>query len=135
MGSCPNVPGVWYVVSQNDKNLKEELKSQRDSITNALESLVYSRCSGVSYAELDAVCAYLKWNMEYTRFEEDKARDRDTMQAEKDAALALARLQFRQKNGRLLERFVWEWCPLYRVLVAACLLNALPPMPWVHNSE
>lgn len=58
-------------MSQNDKNLSNDLKAMRDSIMTALESHVYIRCFDESYRELDNVCTYLQWTIDYSRFEED----------------------------------------------------------------
>ena len=48
----------WFAFAQANKNLPEEIKAVRHSISAAMDLLVASRGANEAYYELDKVCAY-----------------------------------------------------------------------------
>ena len=138
--SCHVLQGVLadcLLFAQADKNLPEDIKAVRHSISSAMDLLVASRGANEAYPELDKVCAYLQWTRDYAKFLETSRDYIKRKKAEINAKVSGARDEFREKNAMLREKVIWEWCPFWRILIDPFdeIFQQLPPLPWRHDRK
>lgn len=104
--------------AQSDKNLTEEVKSIRDTISASMDTLVADRGAGEPYRGLDEVCKYFQWSVDNTRLEEDYKNAVARTKEDNLATVEGVVYEFRKKNSLLREQILWEWSPLWQVLSA-----------------
>ena len=132
---------VWVLdycltFAQADRNLHEDIKAVRHSISAAMDLLVASRGANEPYPELEKVCAYLQWTRDYATFLETSRDYIKTKKAEINAKVSGAREDFREKNAMLREKIIWEWCPIWRILIDhKDIFERLPALPWRHDRK
>ena len=108
----------------------------RHSITEAMDLLVASRGANEAYPELDKVCAYVHWIREHARFLETSRDYIKTQKAEITARVTRAREEFRERHALLREQILWDWCPIWRILIRRPgIFDKLPSLPWKHDSK
>ena len=125
-----------FTVEQADKNLPEDIKAIKHSISAAMDLLVASRGANKPYPELRKVCAYLQWIRDYDKFIETSREYIKRRKAEINAKVSGAKAEFREKNAMLRERIIWEWCPFWKILRDhEEIFQQLPALPWRHDGQ
>lgn len=126
----------WWTSKKCDKHLGEEVKAIREDISASMDQLVASRVANEPYPELEQMCAYLQWTIDFSRFKEESKGYMQRMKDESKAMVDRARIEFREKNAMLREKILWDSCLIWLVLAANEEVFAkLPHLPWSLDSK
>ena len=120
---------------QKLRDLPRSITVVRDAITASIESLVESRISKEPYPDVDQLCAYQQWTVDYAEYLRLSNDYFEKVKMEIEAEVAKARKEFHVVHARLREEILWGWCPIWLILKShEQVVQELPPMPWTHSS-
>ena len=129
-------PIATLILLQRLQNLPESIVAVRDTITASIETLVECSIAKQPYPDLDHLCAYHQYALDYARFQLLNKEYSEKVKSDTEAEVAQSRREFQVSNARLREKIIWDWCPIWRILNAyEKLVKKLSAMPWTHNSK
>ena len=95
--------------------------------TASLEELVQCVEDKIPYTELEDLASYIQWTFDVQTFERAILAYNAEVLARSEKQANKARMDFQIQNATMCEKILWDWCPLWRILVAhETLLYSLP---------
>lgn len=95
-----------------------------------------SKSTNEPYPELQDLCAYHQWTIDDAHFQATTKDYFEKLTVDREAEIERLRSEFIKTNAIYIEKTLWDWCPIWRVLHAnGKFLDELPTMPWTHSSE
>lgn len=123
----------FFVVSFVQKNGTLH-KAMVEGATASIEDLVQCVEDGVPYGDLEGLGLYVQWTLDVETFERDTVAYNEEVLSRSEKQANEARFDFRLMNANLREEIIWDWCPLWRILIAnEAVLYRVPPLPWSHD--